>query len=384
MSLPRRGRGGFTLIELLVVIAIIAILIGLLLPAVQKVREAAARMSCSNNLKQLGLAIHNYEGVMNKIPPGGGAPPVNNPASNIWGPDKGSWYVHTLPYMEQTALGAAVDRYAGALTDESRGVFGDWSNSEPTRPFPIKLPYGRCPSDGFETNNRNIVNYAGSMGPQCNWYPFGGGCSNNGSAQAQIQLYCNGVMGSGSTGCAECGNYIPGNLVNPGATNYPGWGGSPDNGGDPNLGAFDGPSGHLRGVMNRQGVRVTFASVTDGLSNTLFLGEILPEFMSSGVPGYKPDRDILGWWNSDSSVARISTVMGINYRINPGPADQCNGDPARARGNGAVTASFRSRHTGGAMFGFGDGSVRFLRDSVDMWMFQRYGCRNDGQVINDN
>jgi prepilin-type N-terminal cleavage/methylation domain-containing protein/prepilin-type processing-associated H-X9-DG protein len=383
MSLPRRNRGAFTLIELLVVIAIIAILIGLLLPAVQKVREAAARMSCSNNLKQLGLAIHNYESALGKIPPGGG---TRMPGGNLWNGDKGSWVIHTLPYMEQTALASTLNLYTRGEADTGGDIYG-WSSTVPAGtvyPLPAKLPFGRCPSDGFEVSNRNIMNYAGSMGPQCNWYPFGGGCSNNGSAQAEIQLYCNGVMGSGSTGCAECGNYIPGNLVNPGSPNYPGYGGSPDNGGDDNLGAFDGSSGHLRGVMNRQGVRVTFTSVSDGLSNTIFLGEMLPEFMSSGVPGYKPNGDGMGWWSSDSSAARLSTVLGINYRINPGPPDACPGDPARSRGNGAVTASFRSRHTGGAMFAFGDGSIRFLRDSIDRWTFQRYGCRNDGQVIIDN
>src|SRR5712692_3766633 len=130
----RQGRrSGFTLIELLVVIAIIAVLIGLLVPAVQKVREAAARMKCANNLKQLGLACHNYESTYGQLPPavlmrrGNGPGMVRSPqnANQNFGPN---WLILILPYMEENNLyqtvSGSINNYMTTGDDGWRSIRG--------------------------------------------------------------------------------------------------------------------------------------------------------------------------------------------------------------------------------------------------------------------
>src|SRR5438132_10439761 len=176
-SLRRWPKRAFTLIELLVVIAIIAILVGLLLPAVQKVREAANRMKCQNNLKQFGLACHNYHDTNGRLPPGGVAPHVLGQPNDSWQIDKGSWLIYTLPYMEGdnfykqlTTLAALDNPDIDTFTAPGNGYIGGlaWQR----KLVPQKLPYNRCPSDEYDIN-APVSNYVGSLGPQCAVGPCG-------------------------------------------------------------------------------------------------------------------------------------------------------------------------------------------------------------------
>jgi len=356
----RSGRSGFTLIELLVVIAIIAILIGLLLPAVQKIREAAARMKCQNNLKQMGLAIHNYHDQWGVLPPGGkmgwwGAT-TNPPAGNMtephlngdWNSDRGSWLIYILPQMEENALytkliswpnpnspGGTSNRLDGSAYNPVGTYFG---TSDPNgSSHAVLLKWARCPSDPYDPNAFRS-SYMISVGPQCTPGPCG------------FDPYY-----------GDCQNHNDPNNVTP-PNDYWGYGWSPDHGNA--WGAQD-----IRGVGNRLGAAINFAAVTDGLSNTFFVGEALV---------HQHDHLLWqNWWYFNGGTAHSTTIIPMNYDSD---IEWCS--PANhGNQNWGVSWGFKSKHTNGVNFLFGDGHVQFISSTIEKKTYNLLGCRNDNQNI---
>jgi prepilin-type N-terminal cleavage/methylation domain-containing protein/prepilin-type processing-associated H-X9-DG protein len=338
-------RKGFTLIELLVVIAIIAILIGLLLPAVQKVREAAARMKCQNNLKQFGLALHSYSDTYNRFPQGGAFNNVNANNAPVggalpgqgddWGFNRGTWLVFTLPYMEQNALFQQLGNGVAGGIEMGNLYTNPNYNTLVTQ---ARISYMRCPSDSSNPKNESRSNYIMSMGP----LPLAPSCGTFQPNNIYADPSNNGLGNWGYTRGADTGN-----STNP---------------------------RDIRGMGNRLGAPIEMAGFKDGLSNTIAVGETTIE-----------THDHLAgngsWAQFNGGASHASTIVPINMFVEPIGSGCSATNPTMSPQNWNVSMGFKSRHTGGANFVFGDGSVRFLPDSIDMRVYNLLGCRNDNQPV---
>jgi len=327
---------GFTLVELLVVIAIIGVLVALLLPAVQAARESARRMSCQNNLKQLGLAMHNYESALKYLPPGG--QPAKGPANS--GSNYGvSWLAIILPYSEQGSLYDKMDIQGNTAPQTGvvyfNGSFGNDYNGKLVKGLSIKMFF--CPSSPLSSF---VMKGNAPVAPQ-------------------------GVMSGTYPGIS-------------GASTHPDTSQITDKDGNGDL-------HNATGRLSKSGVlcssqQVRFGQISDGTSNTLAVGE------QSGYC-FKPDGSKVdcrsdfghGFMMGPSSYGgnqrdwNITTVRyGINFRDYSAKGV---GDPYYGNNR-----PIQSAHPGGINGLFADGSVRFLSESLPLQQLHDLCNRDDGNT----
>jgi prepilin-type N-terminal cleavage/methylation domain-containing protein/prepilin-type processing-associated H-X9-DG protein len=338
-----RRRRGFTLIELLVVIAIIAVLIALLLPAVQAAREAARRMQCVNNMKQLGLAIQNYHDLSNSFPPGRIWTPSPTQAfpTILAGVQNTPWFVLMLPQFEQSSLSNAFNFALGSEGPNAPFPLGYLANSTVES---VKIGLFQCPSD-------NITTYM---------FP------------APLNV------GPLATAVLTRGNYAAA------------WGNTNWGQGFSSESVLATP--YLPSAFGHNG-RVSFATVTDGSSNTVFMSEVL-QGTASDVRG-------LMWSVGAGSCSFFSrfTPNGVTDFLGQfsgfdqiGDATSCVNDPVHGlpcavqtnHGNNTAYCASRSRHAGGVNSLFGDGSVHFMKNSISPTIWVALNSIGSGEVISSD
>ncbi|WP_020468893.1 DUF1559 domain-containing protein [Zavarzinella formosa] len=295
------SRRAFTLIELLVVIAIIAILIGLLLPAVQKIREAANRMKCSNNLKQIGLAIHGYASANDDQ-----MPDSHRYTAPLYG-----WAVKLLPHMEQGSLFRLYDPTV------------DWFHPNNAAMYRTKWSAMQCP--GTPDPDRRSVGTQGAV-----------------SVDAAVSDY-NAIYGLTTS-------LVPSVIP----ATYPRYGAMP----------IDESVGGVVTVYTRK-----ITQIPDGTTNTMLVSESAgrPMIYQANKPSVASYQEKNAWASWNGSYIRGFTFDGL---LSPGPCPvNCSNDNA-----------IYSFHIGGANVVFGDGSVRFLRQSLDVWVVYAMATREGGEL----
>ncbi len=312
-------RSAFTLVELLVVIAIIAILIALLLPAVQSVRESARRTSCRNNLKQLGLAMHNYHDAFRVFPSG-------------FGENQEFWSSQILPQIEMGNLFTTLEWKNSAYVDSAYAT--NWANyqSPNKRACETLVSIFRCPSMA----QPSYLNYN--------------------SIQRRVPASYRGVAGA--------------KVSSDDASTRPAGYNTPD------FTSLEQP--HLDGLLYGAS-RVRFGDILDGTSTTLMIGESYTDcdfvkddqgmdyfaFFAPQMATWKPGR-VTG---TEHSEGLGSAVVPINSRLNP-----------TVHGI-LMEMSFGSYHSDGAMFVFADGSVHFLVQSIDLAIYRGLATRHGSEVV---
>jgi prepilin-type N-terminal cleavage/methylation domain-containing protein len=348
----KRSRTGFTLVELLVVIAIIGILVALLLPAVQAAREAARRMQCSNNLKQIGLATHNYLDTYKVFPVGS------------WHAVHGTWQLHILPFCEQVALHGMFQNSGGTQTFRTGGIrYG----SAPNLPVVTKqIPTYTCPSDSV-------------------------------TAQATIFSGITFHNYRANYGSTTRGRLSPYGVSSTGAPNR--WAGAPfiefiARNVDPITGQQNPWANYYSWIHCDQSAggqcfltKVALADILDGTSNTLLFSE--------GVQGRNNDLRGFSWWgggchfetllspnSAQPDVVEQNCFPAPNFPLNP-PCVVRAGASGNVVTTGAETQAARSRHPGGVQCTLTDGSVRFVSNTIALDTWRWLGTGAGAETLSD-
>lgn len=347
----RKCASGFTLVELLVVIAIMGILIALLLPAVQAAREAARRNACTNNLKQLGLALHNYESAKRQLPPGYSSNSLATPASPLRDPETWDappgwgWGAFLLDQLEQGSIAAEIDykqpiwhAQHTAYIQQQPAVFLCPSSSGPRDPFFVADSSGGPLSIAGTQVLVGRSHYVASHGQESCW----GECGASSSGVIFTDIY------NSVTTTVE---------INGDASRV-----------------ADGPF--------YRGSKTEFRQVTDGLSNTIFLGEhssLLSDKTWVGVvPGaYTHPR----FESPENGPDAAATSVLVHAGPSGGELD-ITGFPIIHPVNFPTyhVGQMYAEHPGGGNVCLGDGSVRFVTDDVDLILWAEYSSMNEGET----